>query len=84
MGMAKITISVDEDCAKAYQSASQEDKRKMELLFRIFAREITLPSRKSLTQLMDEIGAEAQARGMTPEILEEILNEKAPGGDRHQ
>lgn len=32
--------------------------------------------RDRMIQLMNELGAEAEANGMTPEILDEILNER--------
>jgi hypothetical protein len=67
-----IQIPVDEDVAVVYEAASEQDKRKFDLLLRIWLREVTEP-RQSLTEIMDELGARAKARGLTPEILEEIL-----------
>jgi hypothetical protein len=70
-----ITIPLDEPTAAAYQAASAEDQRKIQLLFRVLLREYTAPSTVSLRELMDDIGAQAQARGLTPAILEQLLND---------
>jgi hypothetical protein len=70
-----ITLSVDETTAAAYRTASAEDQRKIQLLFRVLLREYTAPSNISLRELMDDIGARAEAQGLTPAILEELLND---------
>jgi hypothetical protein len=74
--ISTISLEVDADTARAYTEASVEEKRKLQLLLSLRLREIVSGSRKSLAQIMDEIAAEAQARGLTPEILESILNDK--------
>ena len=81
MPSTTITIPVDADCAKAYESASEQQRRKIEMLLRLRLHEIVTAPSKPLTQLMDEIGAEAKANGLTPEILDEILNDKDARGD---
>jgi hypothetical protein len=72
-----ITIPLDEPTAAAYQMASAEDQRKIHLLFRVLLREYTAPSHLSLRELMNDIGAKAEARGLTPAILEHLLNDDA-------
>jgi len=74
--MSTISIEVDEEIAKAYQAASAEQRRKVELLLKLQLQEIVSGPKKSLQQVMDEIGAEAQARGLTPEILESLLRDE--------
>ena len=70
---ATITLQVDTDTASAYRAASIEDQKKIQLLLRLRLRELAeLPSR-SLREIMDDIGAKAEARGLTPEILESLL-----------
>ncbi|PYP84262.1 MAG: hypothetical protein DMF61_20410 [Blastocatellia bacterium AA13] len=69
------SIKVEPDVANAYNSASQEDQQKIQLLIRLWLQEFaTLPS-LSLTEVMDLISDRAQSRGLTPEILDSILNE---------
>lgn len=74
MTTATITIHVDPDAAKAFAGAPAEERRKLELLLNLRLQELTAPNGKSLKQVMDEIGAKAEARGLTPEILESLLN----------
>ena len=69
------SIKVEPDVANAYNSASREDQQKIQLLMRLWLQEFaTLPS-LSLTEVMDLISDRAQSRGLTPEILDSILNE---------
>ncbi len=75
MNAESITISVDPDAAEAYRAASDEARRKLDLLLSLRLREITRPG-ASLEDVMDEISQSAQRRGLTPEILQEILNER--------
>lgn len=69
-----ITIRVDAETAQIYESASDDKRRKLDILLNLRLREVTR-SRRSLEQIMDEISRKAQERGLTPEILSSILNE---------
>jgi len=69
------SIQVEPNIANAYNSASQEDQRKIQLLMGLWLRELSKKPNLSLTEVMDLISDRAQARGLTPEILESILNE---------
>lgn len=75
MADTTITIPLDEATAIAYRAASLEDQRKIQLLVRVLLREYTTPSNLSLRELMDDIGAQAEARGLTPAILEQLLHD---------
>ena len=72
----QITISVDADLAEIYHSASESERRKLDLIINLRLRDVLASSKKSLLTLMDEISREAQSNGMTPEILQSILDEK--------
>lgn len=73
---AEITsIQVEPEIADAYNSASQEDQKKIQLLMGLWLRELSTQPNMSLNEVMDMISDRAQARGLTPEILESILNE---------
>jgi hypothetical protein len=76
MATATISIEVDADAAKAYALASAEQKRKLQLLLDLRLREIVSGRPKSLAEIMDQMGAEAEAQGLTPEILETLLHDE--------
>lgn len=78
MAIADTTISipVDATTAQAYNQASTEDRKKIQILLRLRIRELLNTSTSSLSQLMDEIGARAEARGLTLEILETLLGDE--------
>lgn len=73
MQEAIITVPVDAETARAYQTASADDQRKIQLLLRLRLRELTELPLNSLAEIMDDIGAKAEAPGLTPEILGAIL-----------
>ncbi len=70
----EITLTVDSEVARAYNSASPEEKRKLDLLVSLSLREAT-SSERSLQEVMLEISEKARSRGLTPEILQAILEE---------
>jgi len=74
--MSTISIEVDADAAKAYAAASADEKRKLQLLLRLRLRELISEPPKPLSEAMEQMGAEAQARGLTPEILDSMLNDE--------
>jgi hypothetical protein len=74
MASATISIEVDPDTARAFAEAPAEERRKLQLLLRLRLRELTTTPARPLKQIMDEIGREAEARGLTPEILESLLH----------
>jgi hypothetical protein len=76
MATATITIQVEAEAAKAFAAASLEEQRKMQLLLSLRLQDLTMPQGKSLQAVMDEIGAHAAARGLTPELLESLLRDE--------
>jgi hypothetical protein len=70
-----ISIPVDDSTALAYSQASLE-QQKIQLLLSLRVRELLSPSDVSLAQIMDDIGAKAEARGLTPQILETLLSDE--------
>jgi hypothetical protein len=67
-----ITIQVTPEIAKAFRSASVSERKKMELLLNLRLLEVTRLS-KPLEQVMREISRSARERGLTEEILNELL-----------
>ena len=75
MKTEEITIRVDAKAARAYRSASDEDRRKLNLLLSLRLTDAAR-STGSLEDVMREISRNAQERGLTPEVLEAILEEQ--------
>ena len=74
MEMEQITIQVDAKAARAFKSALEEQRRKLEALLSIRLSEVTR-TRESLKAIMNEISQKAEEHGLTPEILMALLNE---------
>jgi len=72
--MQTISIQVSSEAAQAYRKASAEDRKKMELLLSLRLLEVSR-IHKPLKQVISEISASAQERGLTPEILEDLLKD---------
>jgi hypothetical protein len=72
--MATISLHVDHDTARAFSAASPEERRKLELLLSLRLRELIDEPARPLSEIMDEIARQAEAKGMTPEILDSLLN----------
>jgi hypothetical protein len=77
MATATLNIQVSEEAARAFAQVSPEDQRKIQLLLDLRLRDLTLspPPQKSLQAVMDDIGNSAAARGLTPAVLESLLND---------
>ena len=76
MTTATISIPVDPEAARAFTEASPEEQRKLALLLSLRLHELVVGPERPLKQIMDEIGAQAEARGLTPEILDELLRDE--------
>lgn len=69
-----ITIRVDARAAEAFNTASDDDRRKLEMLLSLRLLEV-VQTTEPLEQFMRRISFNAQQRGLTPEILQDILND---------
>jgi hypothetical protein len=67
-----ITIPLDPQTAQAYDSASPQEKRKLQALLSLRLRELASGEYPSLQKTLDELGRKAQDRGLTPEILDSL------------
>jgi hypothetical protein len=67
-----ITIQVTPEIAQAFRSATEAERKKMELLLNLRLLEVTR-TRKPLEQVMREISRSAQERGLTEDILDQLL-----------
>ena len=76
MGTLNITIEVDEAVARAFAEASPGEQQKLQLLLSLRLQELTATQGGTLQTVMDEIGRAAEARGLTPDILENLLRDE--------
>ena len=74
MQTEEITIRVDPVAARVYRGASDDERRKLDLLLSLRLHD-ALRTNGSLQELMRAVSRKAQERGLTPEILESILDE---------
>ena len=70
-----ITVAVDSEVAAAYRAASNVDRRKLDLLINLRLRDATR-TEESLREVILEVSRQAQRRGLTPAILQDILDER--------
>ncbi|UBF25964.1 hypothetical protein K9N68_31245 [Kovacikia minuta CCNUW1] len=64
-----ITIRVNAEVARIFEEVSEEQRRKIEALFSLKLGDATR-SKRPLEEVMSVISRNAQARGLTPEILD--------------
>jgi hypothetical protein len=74
MSTETITIQVDSRAAQAYNALSQEERQKLGVLLSLRVLEAT-ETTETLESLMRRISRNARQRGLTPELLEELLND---------
>ncbi|MEN9521587.1 MAG: hypothetical protein RLZZ381_4175 [Cyanobacteriota bacterium] len=75
MATEEIKIRVDPETAKAFNSTSASERQKLELLLNLKLKE-SLSNSDSLLKIMDEISQEAINKGLTPEILQSLLEDE--------
>jgi len=76
MSKAAISIPVDAEVARAYHTTSPENQKKIQVLLELRLRELAELQTRSLVEIMNEIGAKAEARGLTPEILDALIHDE--------
>ena len=75
MAPAAITIHLDAETAKAYNSAPASDRKKMQALLLLWLRDLATADSSTLKEIMADLAKKAAARGFTPEILESLLKD---------
>jgi hypothetical protein len=74
MATEPITMELDAAAARVYKNASPEQRRRLEALVSLHLLEAAT-SRQSLRELMNTVGQQAQAQGLTEERLQELIRE---------
>lgn len=75
METRQISVRVTSEAAAIYESATELERRKLDALISLRLSEAVEPSR-SLREIMREASREAKKRGLTEDILKEILDEQ--------
>lgn len=68
-----IQLPIDDEVVALYESAPEEYRQKIGILVSLWLKDWRDSSPDKLLDLMREIGENAQARGLTPDILADIL-----------
>ena len=76
MALATISLEVDADLAQLTPPRRPRNNVSCNFYSACRLRELTEKPVRSLKEVMDDIGREAEAKGLTPEILESLLNEQ--------
>ena len=71
--MEAITINVDNEVAQAYREAEFNKQQKLGVMIKLFFQPEL--ARKPLSDVMEELADKAEKRGLTPEILQSILED---------
>lgn len=74
--MERIVIEVDEDIAKRWRLSSQKRKNKVSQQVNIILAKELANSKEEFLQYLDELRSTMKERGLTEEILEEILKDE--------
>jgi hypothetical protein len=76
--MADLTIKipVDAETAKAYTEAGPEKKQRIDFMLGLWLRGLTAQEGRPLEEVLDEMGRKAEQRGLTPEILADLLKDE--------
>ncbi len=76
----EIIIKVPSKIAEAYRNATKEEREQLQQKIAIMMQsQFTTKNSESITRLrdtMDKASQEAQEKGLTPEILQSILNDE--------
>jgi hypothetical protein len=74
MASRTISIPVDAQTERAWSAIGADERRRIEAFLGVWVRELATRQPEALKDVMDEVGRQAQERGLTPEILDSILN----------
>ena len=72
--MANITIQVDPEVAEAYQGAEPQQQQNAVVICNLVLRELLKSA--SFEEVVQQIRQEASEKGLTAEILEELLKDE--------
>lgn len=71
-----IPIPLPLELAQLYNNATPEEQRKVQWLFETLLKDMFKIDEETLRDVVHDISHKAQVRGLTPEILEELLRDE--------
>ena len=74
MPTRQISIRVSDRAARAYEEASEQERRKLDALLSMRLTEANRSTR-SLEEIMSDLSREAKANGLTEEKLQRLLSD---------
>lgn len=74
--MERIVIEVDDDVAKKWRYSSPKKKERISQEINIRLAKYLSESREEFLRYLDELGKTMKERGLTEEILQEILKDE--------
>jgi hypothetical protein len=75
MSTERIILEIDSEAARVFESASAAERGKLQVLLGAWLKEYARADAASLSETMNDVSRKAQERGLTPEILESVLEE---------
>ncbi len=75
MSTRTVSVPLSVELAGRYETATTEERRKIQASLEVLLRELIRTDARPLGEIMDDISDKAQARGLTPERLSELLDE---------
>lgn len=76
MDTKPLTVQVEAQVADAYAASPLEKRQKMQRMVSLYLQYLTAQPDQTLLEAMRQAREEAAANGLTPEILESLLNER--------
>jgi hypothetical protein len=76
MATRTISIPADPQTEQALGLIGADERRKIEAVLGLWLRELAQREPESLKSVMDQAGRQAQASGLTPEMLDSLLKSR--------
>lgn len=76
MSTRTVSVSLSSELATRYERASDEERQKVQASLEVLLRELIDKDARPLGAIMDDISDKAQARGLMPERLSELLDDE--------
>jgi len=71
-----LAVPLDPDTAEKVAAATPAERKELEFLLRLRVRELVGRPARPLSEVMAELGRNAEQRGLTPEILDSLLKDE--------